>query len=139
MDTVGTEAELVNSSSPETERQQRYVSYDCSAGCPVEASLEIIGGKWKGLILYHLLDGPQRFNALKRAVGDVTQRTMTKQLRELEADGIILREVFPVVPPHVEYSLSEKGSSLAPIILALRDWGLAHALPKDAAGSGTEA
>jgi len=101
----------------------RYESYDCSQGCPVEAALERIGGKWKGVALYHLLNGTKRYNELKREVGNVTQRMLTKQLRELENDGLIVRTVFPVVPPHVEYSLSEKGRTLEPILLALRDWG----------------
>ena len=102
-------------------RQQRFKSYECSGGCPVEAALEIIGGKWKGMILYHLLDGTIRFSELKRQMGSVTQRTMTKQLRELEADGLVFRKVYPVVPPKVEYSLTDLGESLRPIILALRD------------------
>ncbi len=101
----------------------RFDHYDCSRGCPVEATLEKIGGKWKGIALYHLLEGTKRYNELKRAVGNVTQRMLTKQLRELEKDGLIVRTVYPVVPPHVEYSLSEKGRTLAPILLALRDWG----------------
>ena len=101
----------------------RFERYDCSRGCPVEATLEKIGGKWKGIVLYHLLDGPKRYNELKRNVGGVTQRMLTKQLRELEDDGLILRKVFPVVPPHVEYSLTESGMTLEPILLALRDWG----------------
>jgi DNA-binding HxlR family transcriptional regulator len=113
----------------DADRRQRYESYDCSEGCPVEAALELIGGKWKGLALYHLMDGPVRFNELKRYMGDVTQRMLTKQLRELEADGLIRREVFPVVPPKVEYSLTPKGESLRAIIMALREWGLEHALP----------
>ena len=96
---------------------------DCSGVCPVEATLERIGGKWKGVALYHLLEGTKRYNELKRDVGNVTQRMLTKQLRELESDGLIVRKVFPVVPPHVEYSLSEKGRTLEPILLALRDWG----------------
>lgn len=104
----------------------RFDRYDCSRGCPVEAALELIGGKWKGVALYHLLEGPKRYNELKRALGTVTQRMLTKQLRELEADGLIQRKVFPVVPPHVEYSLSKKGRTLAPILLALRDWGEHH-------------
>jgi DNA-binding HxlR family transcriptional regulator len=84
--------------------------------------------KWRGVVLYHLLDGPVRFNELNRQGGNVTQRVLTKQLRELEADGLVWREVFPVVPPKVEYSLTEKGESLREIILALRDWGIVHAL-----------
>jgi DNA-binding HxlR family transcriptional regulator len=101
----------------------RFENYDCSRGCPVEATLERIGGKWKGIVLYHLLEGTKRYNELKRDVGNVSQRMLTKQLRELENDGLIVRKVFPVVPPHVEYSLSEKGRTLEPILLALRDWG----------------
>ncbi|HUU74323.1 MAG TPA: helix-turn-helix domain-containing protein [Burkholderiales bacterium] len=100
---------------------------DYARGCPVEAALERIGGKWKGVALYHLLDGAKRYNELKRQVGNVTQRMLTKQLRELERDGLILRKVFPVVPPHVEYSLSEKGRTLKPILLALREWGESYA------------
>ena len=101
----------------------RFSRYDCSSGCPVEAALERIGGKWKGIALYHLLEGPKRYNELKRDVGNVTQRMLTKQLRELEHDGLVNRKVFPVVPPHVEYSLSDKGKTLKPILLALRKWG----------------
>jgi len=101
----------------------RFERYDCSGGCPVEAALERIGGKWKGVALFHLLDGTKRYNELKRDIGNVTQRMLTKQLRELEKDGLIARKVYPVVPPHVEYSLTEKGRTLEPILLALRDWG----------------
>ncbi len=101
----------------------RFENYDCSRGCPVEAALERIGGKWKGVALYQLLDGAKRYNALKRDVGGVTQRMLAKQLRELERDGLVIRTVFRVVPPHVEYSLSEKGRTLEPILLALREWG----------------
>ena len=104
----------------------RFERYDCSAGCPVEAALEQIAGKWKGLILYHLMDGTLRFNELSRRVGTVTQRSLTKQLRELEADGIVCRDVFAVVPPRVEYSLTEKGRQLRDAIEALRRWGTQH-------------
>ena len=89
----------------------------------MEAALERIGGKWKGIALYHLIDGPKRYSELKRQCGTVTQRMLTKQLRELESDGLIVRKVFPVVPPHVEYSLSDHGRTLEPILLALRNWG----------------
>ena len=104
----------------------RFENYDCSQGCPVEATLELIGGKWKGVALFHLLEGTKRYNELKRDVGNVTQRMLTKQLRELEKDGLIVRKVFPVVPPHVEYSLSDKGRTLEPILVALREWGRTH-------------
>ncbi len=111
----------------------RFDRYDCSRGCPVEAALEMIGGKWKGVALFHLLEKTKRYSELKRDVGNVTQRMLTKQLRELEADGLVVRKVYPVVPPHVEYSLSEKGRSLAPILQALRDWGTEYALPDEPA------
>lgn len=113
----------------EEERAARFANYDCSAGCPVEASLEIIGGKWKGVILYHLLDGTKRFGELKKLAGSITQRTLTRQLRELEADGLISRKVYAVVPPHVEYTLTETGESLRDILLALHAWGLKNVLP----------
>mgnify|MGYP001792970058 CR=1 FL=1 len=102
----------------------RFDSYDCSEGCPVEGALEQIAGKWKGLIIYHLMDDTLRFNQLKRRVGTVTQRSLTKQLRELEADGIVDRKVYAVVPPRVDYSLTTKGESLRGVILALRLWGI---------------
>ncbi|WP_342715027.1 winged helix-turn-helix transcriptional regulator [Bacillus paramycoides] len=90
--------------------------------CPVEAMVEVIGGKWKGVILYHLLDGTKRFNELKRLKSNITQRMLTLQLRELEADGIIHREVYREVPPKVEYSLTELGESLRPVILLMMEW-----------------
>lgn len=99
---------------------------NCNAGCPVEAALEQISGKWKGLVIYHLLDDTLRFNELLRRVGSVTQRSLTKQLRDLEADGIVARKVYAVVPPKVEYSLTDKGQALRPMIEGLRAWGLAH-------------
>ncbi len=113
-----------------TGRRNRFDSYECSQGCPVEASLEMIGGKWKGIVLFHLFDGTLRFNELKKQMGAVTQRTLTKQLRELEADGLVRRKVYAVVPPKVEYSLTELGESLRPIIMALRDWGNVNVLNK---------
>lgn len=105
---------------------RRFKRYDCSGGCPVEAALEQISGKWKGLIIYHLLDQKLRFNELARLIGNVTQRSLTKQLRELEEDGILSREVFPQVPPKVEYSLTDKGRGLHAVMAALRDWGHQH-------------
>lgn len=91
--------------------------------CPVEASLEVIGGKWKALILFYLLDGTKRFNELRRLLPKVTQRMLTRQLRELEKDKLVLRVVYPEVPPKVEYSLSEFGKSVEPIIRILQKWG----------------
>ena len=96
---------------------------NCHFGCPVEAALDVIGNKWKGIILFHLLSGLKRFSELKRLIPDVSQRVLTLQLRELEADKVIRRKVYPEVPPKVEYSLSELGWSLEPILVALREWG----------------
>lgn len=101
----------------------RHENYNCNFGCPVEAALEAIGGKWKGLILFHLQSETRRFNELRRLMPDVTQRMLTRQLRELEADQIIHRQVFPEVPPRVEYSLTEFGETLVPILSALQQWG----------------
>ena len=96
------------------------------AGCPVEATLDAIGGKYKGMILYHLLDGTKRFGELRKMMPTVTQRTMTLQLRELEAVGIVRRDVYAVVPPKVEYSLTELGRSLEPILRLMLKWGIEH-------------
>ncbi len=101
----------------------RHEALDCSPGCPVEGVLQLIDGKWKGVILYHLLDGTLRFNELGRRLKTVTQRMLTKQLRELEADGLISRTIFAVVPPRVDYCLTERGRSLEPVIMAMKRWG----------------
>ncbi len=104
-------------------RLSRHLRYDCDFGCPVEACLEVIGGKWKGVILFHLLGGTKRFGQLSRLMPAVTQRMLTRQLRELEADGIVVRAAYPEVPPRVEYSLSPFGKTLAPVLQVLRGWG----------------
>lgn len=91
--------------------------------CLVEMTIQLISGKWKGIILYHLLDGTKRFNELRRLIPTITQRMLTLQLRELEDNYIIKRKAYPVVPPKVEYSLTEFGESLRPIILAMEQWG----------------
>ncbi len=90
--------------------------------CPVEAMLDIIGGKWKPLILYHLLGEKKRFGELRRLVPGVTQRMLTQHLRELEADGVVHREVFKEVPPKVEYSLTKLGRTLEPVLLSMNRW-----------------
>ena len=95
--------------------------------CVVDASLDLIGGKWKGMIVYQLLTEENlRFNALRRLVGDVTQRMLTKQLREMEEDGLISRTVYAEVPPRVEYRLTDAGRDLMPVVLALKAWGESH-------------
>jgi DNA-binding HxlR family transcriptional regulator len=92
-------------------------------GCSVEATLSVIGGVWKPVILFHLLRGKLRFNALCRLTPSATPRMITLQLRELEADGVVRRTVYPEVPPRVEYELTELGQSLEPLLLAMRTWG----------------
>ncbi len=91
--------------------------------CPTETALDLIGGKWKGMILYYLCSGTKRFNELMRLTPGITQRMMTKQLRELESKGIVHREVYPEVPPKVEYSLTKLGKTLEPVIGELEKWG----------------
>ncbi|MBR0659134.1 winged helix-turn-helix transcriptional regulator [Neoroseomonas oryzicola] len=107
--------------------RMRHSRLDCSPGCAVEATLGLIDGKWKGVVLYHLLDGTLRFNEIRRKLPSVTQRMLTNQLRELEADGLLARKVFAEVPPRVEYSLTDRGRSLRPVIMALKAWGDANA------------
>lgn len=101
----------------------------CHPGCSVEAALDVIGNKWKGVILFHLLSGKKRFNELRRLIPSVTQRMLTLQLRELESDKVIIRTIFPEVPPRVEYELTKLGESLRPILLQLKEWGAK--LPQD--------
>ena len=109
------------------ESKSRHVSYDRPA-CPVEATLELIGGKWKGIVLFYLLGGKMRFSELMRQIGCVTQRMLTKQLRDLESSGLVNRIVYAEVPPRVEYELTAVGRSLEPILLELKAWGQTHAL-----------
>ena len=95
--------------------------------CPVEATLSVIGGKWKPIILYYLLgEGAHRFAELRRKLPGISEKILTKQLRELERDGIVHREVYPEVPPKVEYSITEYGDTLRPVCAAMGDWGIAH-------------
>ncbi|MHC5655041.1 winged helix-turn-helix transcriptional regulator [Stappia sp.] len=105
----------------------RHSRFDCSPGCSVEAAVSLIDGKWKCVILWHLLnEGTLRFNELRRRIPGVTQRMLTNQLRELEEDGLLHREIYPQVPPKVEYSLTERGHGLSPVLLALKSWGDAN-------------
>jgi len=99
--------------------------------CPVEATLELIGGKYKALILWHLSEGKLRFSELRKVIKNATPKMLTQQLRELEANALIHREVYPVIPPKVEYSLTETGRSLLPILVAMRDWGAGYLRKKD--------
>ena len=99
--------------------------------CPVEATLELIGGKYKALILWHLSEKTLRFSELKKLVPTATAKMLTQQLRELETHKLLHREVFPVVPPKVEYSLTELGRSLMPVLVSMRDWGANYLRAKE--------
>lgn len=94
--------------------------------CPVETTLLLISDKWKVLILRDLLDGTLRFGELRRSLGSVSQKVLTANLRQMERDGLVHRKVYPEVPPRVEYSLTETGKSLRPVIEAMRDWGSSY-------------
>ena len=94
------------------------------SNCPVVATLDIIGGKYKALILWHLVDDTRRFGELRKLIPQATQKMLTQQLRELEADNLVIRTVYPVVPPKVEYRLSDLGKSIKPILDAMCNWGV---------------
>ena len=96
------------------------------ANCPVEATLELIGGKYKALILWHLAESKLRYSQLRQSIAGITPKMLTQQLRELESKELIHREVFPIVPPKVEYSLTDLGKSLLPLLTSMRDWGSAY-------------
>lgn len=103
--------------------------------CPVSLCLSVLGGKWKPVILYCIAGGVDRFGAMQRAVPNVTKQMLTKQLRELEADGLISRTVFAQVPPRVDYALTEAGRSVLPVVEAMRDWGQRQMAIRDASDS----
>ena len=92
--------------------------------CPVETTLKVIGGRWKVLIIHYLLEGTMRFGELTRSLGSISARTLSKQLRELEADGVVDRKDFGEIPPKVEYSLTPLGKTLEPVLYAMEAWGL---------------
>jgi DNA-binding HxlR family transcriptional regulator len=106
-------------------RKQKHKSY---TACPVEATLDIIGGKWKGIVLFHLIEGKKRFNELRKLVPDITQRMLTLQLRQLEKDGLLKRKIYKQIPPKVEYNLSDLGRTLIPILMQLKEWGTKYVL-----------
>lgn len=106
--------------------------------CPVETTVEVMGGKWKPLILYYLLDGTKRFGELQRLLPHVTRQMLTQHLRELEADGIVHRQIYQQVPPKVEYSLTETGKSLEPVLTMMLEWGKSYEAEQNSAGVGSE-
>ncbi|MEO1529175.1 MAG: helix-turn-helix domain-containing protein [Planctomycetota bacterium] len=102
--------------------KQRHVDYE-RAACPVEATLELIGGKWKGIILYYLLERRMRYSELHETIGCVSERMLTKQLRELESAGLVERIAYAESPPRVEYELTDVGRTLEPVVSTLKQWG----------------
>jgi DNA-binding HxlR family transcriptional regulator len=94
--------------------------------CPAEITLKVIGGRWKVILLYHLFQGVKRFSELQRALSGITQKMLTQQLREMERDGLIHREVYPEVPPKGEYSMTALGMTLEPVIRAMCEWGMKY-------------
>lgn len=116
----------------------RQRTYDCGYGCPIEAAFDAIGGRWKGVLLFHLLDGPKRNSELRRRVRGVAPRVLAQQLRELEAAGVVARTIYPEVPPKVEYALTPFGRILEPVLLSLRDWGETYLDQIEAAVAATE-
>lgn len=102
---------------------RRSTATEVHAQCPIELTMRTIGGKWKIPIIWQLTRGTRRFGELRRTLPNITQKMLTTQLRELESAGVVHRKVFPVVPPHVEYSLTDTGRSLKPIFNAMCKWG----------------
>jgi len=94
--------------------------------CTVDITLKVIGGKWKPVILWHLRDQAMRFNQLHRQIEGITQKMLTQQLREMEADGLVSRTIYPEIPPRVEYAMTAHGNSLRPLLQAMSEWGSQH-------------
>ena len=94
--------------------------------CPIETVIQLLGGKWKPLILWHLLDSTRRFSELEKLIPEVTQKMLAQHLRELEADNLVTRTIYPSVPPKVEYSLSEYGKTMVPVLKEMCAWGETH-------------
>ena len=94
--------------------------------CPVAVTLELVGGKYKALILWHLSEGTLRYSELQKRIPGATPKMLTQQLREMESQALLERKVYPVVPPKVEYSLTELGKSLMPVLISMRDWGAGY-------------
>lgn len=104
-------------------RNEKYPPLEDLPSCPVETTASLIGSKWRLLILRDLLANPMRFGELKKSVGSISQKVLTSNLREMEDCGLVVRRVYPEVPPHVEYALTDLGLSLRPIIDAMWEWG----------------
>jgi DNA-binding HxlR family transcriptional regulator len=107
-------------------KMARQMGYHESNGCPVEATLDALGGKWKGMLVYLLMNGPMRYSSLRPLLPGISERTLTKQLRELEAAGLIARDLSEGSPLAVHYRLTEFGETLRPVVLAMETWGLSY-------------
>lgn len=103
-----------------------YNEEDIDCYIHVATTIQAIGGKWKMLILWHLEEGPRRYNELRRLIPGVSQKVLTQQLKELEQDGLVRREVYPEMPPRVEYIMTEYGKTLGPIFDTMYEWGVIH-------------
>lgn len=114
----------------------RFVFRDRDYPCPVELALGALQGKWKVLILWHLREATLRYSELRRRLPRVTHKMLSQQLRELEADGLVDRTVYAVVPPKTEYALTQEGRTLVPVLTALQQWGLRFKQPAASAGAG---
>ena len=102
----------------------RMATLEDAAGCPAETVLALLAGRWRPMVIWHLLRGEMRFNALQRALGPITHRTLARTLREMEDDGLVLRRDHGTIPPRVDYRLTPKGLSLAPVLAAMEQWAL---------------
>jgi DNA-binding HxlR family transcriptional regulator len=102
----------------------RHDSYTSHPGCPIEVVFDLVGGKWKGVIIYHLIDGIKRYSYLQRNIPKITPRMLTRQLKDLEVNGLVDRKVYPTVPPTVEYSLSEYGREFIPLFEYMHNLGV---------------
>ncbi|AIQ11098.1 winged helix-turn-helix transcriptional regulator [Paenibacillus durus] len=120
------------------DRRNKYGAKPNMECCPVETTLDVIGGKWKGIILYQLIGRTRRFNEFRRLNPGITQFMLTLQLRELERDGIVHREVYKEVPPKVEYSLTDFGRTLEPIIVSMKAWGESYKIRLNDIRAGQE-
>jgi DNA-binding HxlR family transcriptional regulator len=119
----------------ESETENDGLHLEMVEPCPVETTLGLLNSKWKILILRELLSGTKRFEEMHRGIDGISQKMLTESLRSMESDGLVSRKVYPEVPPKVEYSLSELGDTLKPIIVAMQDWGNAYNHRKGAGGA----
>jgi len=113
--------------------QENEKKYFHSGECPITATIDVIGGKWKPIIIWVLMQEPKRFGELHKTIPGIALKVLSRQLKELEADGIIIRKAYPEIPPRVEYSLSEKGWSLKQVMFLLSDWSKVNILEEDIA------